>query len=159
MVVHGLDGSHGGLPKPRESTLLCDYSLQHAQSRDANVGDRLVTNDFGSGTRGFADPADLKTAVCLRPGTEIAFELEVRVISYEAGCSYKKPKVLPHKIARFRQVSKDNPYAHHDALEFPNGTIAMLTRLVEGQRATVLQLPADPKTAAEKQEQTRAEYV
>ena len=35
---------------------------------------------------------------------------------------------------------------HHDALEFPDGRIVLLTRLVPGQRATVLQLPAEPRT-------------
>jgi hypothetical protein len=30
---------------------------------------------------------------------------------------------------------------HHDALEFPDGTTVLLTRLCRGQRATVLQLP------------------
>jgi hypothetical protein len=35
----------------------------------------------------------------------------------------------------------DNPSIHHDALEFPDGQVVLLTRLYEGQRATVLQLP------------------
>ena len=38
---------------------------------------------------------------------------------------------------------------HHDALEFPDGTFVLLTDLHEGQQATVLQLPAQPKTLAE----------
>jgi hypothetical protein len=33
---------------------------------------------------------------------------------------------------------------HHDALEFPDGHIVLLTQLCEGQHATVLQLPARP---------------
>ena len=33
---------------------------------------------------------------------------------------------------------------HHDALEFPDGRNVLLTRLDEGQEATVLQLPAQP---------------
>jgi hypothetical protein len=32
--------------------------------------------------------------------------------------------------------------AHHDALEFPDGQVVLVTRLCVGQRATVLQLPA-----------------
>jgi len=32
-------------------------------------------------------------------------------------------------------------------MEFPNGRIVLLTRLSEGQEATVLQLPARPTTA------------
>jgi hypothetical protein len=47
-------------------------------------------------------------------------------------------------VARFRQVNMDDPHVHHDALEFPGGQIVMVTRLVPGQTATVLQLPAEP---------------
>jgi hypothetical protein len=47
-------------------------------------------------------------------------------------------------MARFRQVHMDRPDTHHDALEFPNGEIVLVTRLYEGQHATVLQLPACP---------------
>ena len=42
------------------------------------------------------------------------------------------------KVARFRQVNMDRPNVHHDALEFPDGQIVLVTRLCEGQRATVL---------------------
>ena len=48
---------------------------------------------------------------------------------------------------------------HHDALEFPDGTIVLLTRLLQGQHATVLQLPAVPQTAEEQAEQKRVEIV
>jgi hypothetical protein len=57
--------------------------------------------------------------------------------------------VIHHSTAIFRQVNKDNPRTHHDALEFPNGQVALLTDLFEGQEATVLQLPAQPVTATE----------
>ena len=58
-------------------------------------------------------------------------------------------ETLGYATAIFRQVNKDEPLKHHDALEFPDGRIVLLTRLSEGQEATVLQLPAQPKTAAE----------
>jgi hypothetical protein len=48
--------------------------------------------------------------------------------------------------------------AHHDALEFPDGTCVLLTILREGQEATVLQLPAQPRTPAEEKVQTRAHH-
>ena len=51
------------------------------------------------------------------------------------------------------------PQVHHDALEFPDGTRVLLTSLVEGQEATVLQLPAQPKTPAEDAAQRRVVYV
>jgi hypothetical protein len=45
------------------------------------------------------------------------------------------------------------------ALEFPNGQIVLLTRLCEGQHATVLQLPASPRAAKEGEEQKHASVV
>jgi hypothetical protein len=59
----------------------------------------------------------------------------------------------------FRQVNKNKPMMHHDALEFPDGRIVLLTRLSEGQEATVLQLPAQPSTQAEADAQKRVAYV
>ena len=50
-----------------------------------------------------------------------------------------------HYQAQDRDLSRDqsgHPRAHHDALEFPDGQIVLLTLLQEGQQATVLQLPA-----------------
>jgi hypothetical protein len=44
-------------------------------------------------------------------------------------------------VAMFRQVNMNKPNVHHDALEFPDGKIVLLTHLCEGQHATVLQLP------------------
>ena len=63
-------------------------------------------------------------------------------------------------VAQFRQVNLDQPYSHHDALEFPDGRVVMLTDLTPGQTATVLQLPASPmpgeKRAAEESHETTA---
>jgi hypothetical protein len=53
----------------------------------------------------------------------------------------------------------DNPNTHHDALEFPNGQIVLLNRLCEGQRVTVLQLPASPRIMSEVGAQRRAAIV
>jgi hypothetical protein len=70
-----------------------------------------------------------------------------------------KVETLAHATAIFRQVNKDQQFKHHDALEFPDGRIVLLTRLSEGQEATVLQLPAQPMTAAEADTQRRIAYV
>ena len=56
---------------------MCDFSLQSVRSRSAKVGDKLVTRDFGTGTRGFAAADDPGLAVCVMPGTELAFTGEV----------------------------------------------------------------------------------
>jgi hypothetical protein len=45
---------------------------------------------------------------------------------------------------------------HHDALEFPDGRLVLVTRLCEGQVATVLQLPAAEQPAQQAQEKPAA---
>jgi hypothetical protein len=135
---------------------MCDYSLQHVASRAAQVGDKLVSSRFsGTISRGFSAAGDPNVAVCLLPGTEIAFEAEVE---YENAVTYQRQTVAS-KVARFRQLNTAQPLMHHDALEFPNGETVLLTHLVEGQAATVLQLPARPTTAAEIAEQKRLPIV
>jgi hypothetical protein len=124
---------------------MCDYSLHLVASRPAKVGDQLVSTSFPeTTTRGFASVDDHNVAVCVLPGTELAFEEEVRC---ETGMllSWR----LGHRVARFRQVDKDRSNVHHDALEFPDGKIVLLTHLCKGQRATVLQLPARPGTTVD----------
>lgn len=143
---------------------MCDYSLQNVQSRPAKVGDKLTTYNFNSGTRGLADTESVKTqettpvAVCLLPGTEVAFDEPVVIGALYMG-SDAKPVDGNHRLARFRQVDKDQERAHHDALEFPDGQIVLLTKLREFQAATVLQLPATPKTPEEAEEQKRVEFA
>jgi len=118
---------------------MCDYSLHAVTSRPAEVAETLVSTKFQSTTtRGFASPDNPQVAVCLRPGTEIAFENDVRT----DGLLFRKD--VGDRLARFRQIDLDQPAHHHDALEFSNGTIVLVTDLVAGQRATVLQLPANP---------------
>ena len=123
---------------------MCDFSLHSVRSRPAQVGDKLVTQSFGTGTRGFAATNDPKVAVCLMPGTELAFATEIAILPY--GLLGWNTKTINHRTAIFRQVSKEKVAAHHDALEFPDGRIELLTMLSEGQAATVLQLPAQPTT-------------
>jgi hypothetical protein len=136
---------------------MCDYSLQQVKSRPAAVGDKLITTNFGTGTTGFADVNEADVAVCVLPGTEIAFDDPVTITVW-AGCGATFEQTQ-HQLARFRQVDKDSPRTHHDTLEFPDGRTVQLTRLQANQRATVLQLPALPKTVAEVEEQKRAEFV
>jgi hypothetical protein len=137
---------------------MCDYSLQHVRSRPAKVGDKLTTRDFGTGTRGFAAAEDTAVAVCVLPGTELAFATAVTVTDNRFIVGWRA-ETLPYATAIFRQVNKSEPRKHHDALEFPNGRIVLLTELSRGQEATVLQLPAQPTTAAEADAQTRIAYA
>ena len=136
---------------------MCDYSLYSVKSRPAKVGDKLTTRDFGTGTRGFAAPEDVSVAVCVRPGTELSFARDVTC--QPIGMLGWRDKVIKHKTAIFRQVNKEKVAAHHDALEFPDGQIVLLTCVREGQEATVLQLPAEPRTAVEVEAQQRVAFV
>jgi hypothetical protein len=127
---------------------MCDYSLHNVASRPARIEDKLVTTKFrNSITSGFAAVGEPDVAVCLLPGTEIAFERNVECKrSFDIGILPNKK--IGQRLARFRQVDIDNAATHHDALEFPDGQLVLLTRLCEGQCATVLQLPvvAHPAT-------------
>src|SRR5438445_836128 len=138
---------------------MCDFSLHSVKSRPAKVGDKLTTHNFNAGTRGFAAPEDSTTAVCILPGTELAFSEEVKCAPAPYSLSAWRTKKVNFRTAIFRQVNKDAPRMHHDALEFPDGQTVLLTELVEGQEATVLQLPAQPTTAAEVEAQQRVAYV
>ena len=118
---------------------MCDYSLELVTSRPAKVGDKLISAGFPhTVSRGFASVDDPTMAVCLLPGTELAFEDEVR---RETGFVFSH--ALGHKVASFRQISRGLRNRHHDALEFPDGEIVLLTCLCRGQKATVLQVPAN----------------
>ena len=150
--------SNEGVPE------MCDFSLQSVRSRPAKVGDKLVTRDFGTGTRGFAAADDPGLAVCVMPGTELAFAGEVACLPTGHVNSPIillgwRTQTINHQTAIFRQVNKEKSAVHHDALEFSDGRTVLLTLLCEGQAATVLQLPARPMTAAEADAQKRVTYV
>src|ERR1700756_1026138 len=119
---------------------MCDYSLHLIASRPAKVADKLVSSVFvKSISRGFTEVGQPEVAVCLLPGTEIAFDNDVQ---YDRAFSMFGRARIDQRVARFRQVNIEDPHVHHDALEFPGGQIVMVTRLIPGQTATVLQLPA-----------------
>ena len=96
----------------------------------------ITTNFRGTSTRGFASEGDPDTAVCMLPGTELAFAENVRFDS-----RWIWPKTLEYRVGKFGQVDPHIPDRHHDAVEFPDGAFVLVTQLCEGQRVTVLQLP------------------
>jgi len=117
---------------------MCDYSLENLKSRPARVGDRLqVTRFKDTITHGFCEASgDCNEAVCLLPGTELAFDEPIRsIVNHNAN------------VAKFIQVDIDNRYTHHDALELVSGAIVKVHNLIEGQICSVLQLPvSEPVT-------------
>jgi hypothetical protein len=123
---------------------MCDYSLHNVKTRPAKVSDKLITLLFSRSTRGFAASEDKSVAVCLLPGTELSFAEEVRKVR---SWPWRGP-IVRYKTAIFRKINQNDPWAHHDALEFPDGQIVLLTLLEEGQQATVLQLPVTQENRA-----------
>jgi hypothetical protein len=134
---------------------MCDYSLHSVASRPAKAGDKLVTAGFAAtSTRGFAAIGEPTVAVCLLPGTELAFESDV---------NWKRPFAIFRrrnkpcgKVARCRQVDTSDPNCHHDAIEFPDGRVVLLTQLCKGQKAIVLQLPAPSRAVHHLQRQEQS---
>ena len=136
---------------------MCDYSLHLIASRPAKVADRLVSTDFvKSITRGFTEIGQPDVAVCLLPGTELAFDNDIQ---FDRAFSMFGRARVAHRVARFRQINMDDPHVHHDALEFPSGQIVLVTRLVPGQTATVLQLPAGQTHGVAKAPQTEQAHA
>jgi hypothetical protein len=116
---------------------MCDYSLQAVASRPAQVGETLITTTFrGTSTRGFASESDPAVAVCLLPGTEVAFAEEVK---YDNRWIWTKS--TGYRVGKFNEIDPQIPDRHHDAIEFPDGTHVLVTQLCEGQKVTVLQMP------------------
>jgi hypothetical protein len=116
---------------------MCDYSLHAVATRPAQVGETLVSTTFrGTSTRGFASESEPAVAVCLLPGTELAFAENVKYDS-----RWLWPRTIDCRVGKFGAIDPHVPHRHHDAIEFPDGRRVLVTQLSEGQRATVLQLP------------------
>jgi len=116
---------------------MCDYSLHAIATRPAQVGETLITTAFrGTSTRGFASEAEPGVAVCILPGTELAFAENVR---YDKRWIWTRQ--VDFRVGKFGAIDQNVPDRHHDAIEFPDGSHVLVTLLCEGQRATVLHLP------------------
>jgi hypothetical protein len=116
---------------------MCDYSLHAVATRPAQVGETLITTTFrGTSTRGFASESEPAVAVCLLPGTELAFAEDVKYDN-----RWLWTRTTNSRVGKFGAIEPDVPHRHHDAIEFPDGSSVLVTQLSEGQRITVLQLP------------------
>ena len=116
---------------------MCDYSLHAVATRPAQVGETVITTTFpGTSTRGFASESEPDVAVCMLPGTELAFADHVKCEG-----QWLWSKVVESQVGKFGVVDPHLPHRHHDAIEFPDGNRVLVTQLARGQRVTVLQLP------------------
>ena len=116
---------------------MCDYSMHAMATRPAQVGETLITTTFrGTSTRGFASESDLNVAVCMLPGTELAFAEDVK---YDNRWIWTR--TVGFRVGKFNTIDPHVRERHHDAVEFPDGSYVLVTQLCEGQRVSVLQLP------------------
>ena len=125
---------------------MCDYSLHALATRPAKVGETLITTTFrGTSTRGFASEREPAVAVCMLPGTELAFEENVK---YDNRWIWTR--TTNYRVGKFNSIDPHVRERHHDAIEFPDGSYVLVTQLCTGQRATVLQLPVTAPVAERK---------
>jgi hypothetical protein len=123
---------------------MCDYSLHAVASRPAKVGETLITTTFrGTSTRGFASESEPTVAVCMLPGTELAFAENVKYDN-----RWVWTKAINSRVGKFGAIEPGVPQRHHDAIEFPDGSSVLVTQLCEGQRVTVLQMPVAQQAMA-----------
>ena len=117
---------------------MCDYSLHAVATRPAKAGETLITTTFrGTSTKGFASADEPEVAVCLLPGTELAFPENVK---YDSRWFWTRRSAF--RVGKLGEIDRHLPDRHHDTIEFPDGSRVLVTLLCEGQHATVLQLPA-----------------
>lgn len=133
-------GEYGEKRRPCATTACTLVCLARAKAGDTVV----TTSSPGTTTRGFAAANAPTVAVCLLPGTELAFESDVEWRRPFFGLFQRRTPC--GRLARFRQLNMDHAARHHDALEFSNGRIVLLTDLHSRQQATVLQLPVGAQT-------------
>jgi hypothetical protein len=113
-------------------------------TRPAQVGETLITTTFhGTSTRGFASENEPTVAVCMMPGTELAFAEDVK---YDNRWIWTR--AINFRVGKFGTIDPQLPRRHHDAIEFPDGNYVLVTQLCEGQHVTVLQLPVVQKAPA-----------
>ena len=132
---------------------MCDFSCSPLGRAPQRSATSLQLEISGPARAGSPHPKILR-----RPSafflTELAFSKEVALTTAGTG-----ELTIGQTVAIFRQINKEQPRAHHDALEFPDGRIVLLTMLCDGQEAAILQLPAQPTTAAEEEAQKRVAYT
>ena len=104
---------------------MCDFSLHNVKSRPAKVGDKLITHNFNTGTRGFAAPEGFHNGglYSSRNGTRLFRGGDMCTVR----TFWLEDENNKLRTAIFRQINKDVPLAHHDGLEFPDGTFVLLT--------------------------------
>jgi hypothetical protein len=128
--------------------VMCDFSLHAAAQKPAEKGHKMKTARLaytGGSSGGFFDADDPSVAVCLQPGTEVAFDKPPLL---RRGFRAFVPSIIRRglgeglpQMATFRKVDLSKTHTHHDALEFVGGRVVKIDDLKTGLSARVVSLP------------------
>ena len=99
---------------------MCDYSLHAVKTRPAEVGETLISTTFrGTSTRGFASEREPAVAVCMLPGTELAFAQDVR---YDNRWIWTR--TTDWRVGKFNQIEPEVAIATTTRSNFPTEACA-----------------------------------
>jgi hypothetical protein len=115
---------------------MCDYSLEHYQSRPARKGEEYVTNRFSSGSVGFVVPGDQSIAICMTCDMRLQLADIPAVLQTRLG-------VGPRPLATFARLDT-GPY--RDGVQFDNGRVLTLQELGPGVKAWLEDVPAESRS-------------
>lgn len=122
---------------------MCDYSLEHYQSRPARQGEEYETTRFTSGSIGFIVPGDHSVAVCMACDTRLKLERLPALLRTSLG-------VGGEETATFVRLEQG---LYRDGVRFDNGRSASLQELGPGVRAYLIDdmrrpVPVTPQVEA-----------
>ena len=113
---------------------MCDYSLEHYQSRPARQGEEYVTNRFPSGSIGFVVPGDQSVAICMT--CDMRLKLHSLPILMRA-----RLNVTDTEVVTFARLDTG---LYRDGVRLSNGRTLSLQELGPGIKAQVVDALADP---------------
>jgi hypothetical protein len=98
---------------------MCDYSLEHVDSRPAIAGETLTVRSYGH-TKGFAG-GDPECVTCVKEGTKLSLELAEGA-----------------EEVTMTRANTQAHHVHHDAIIRADGSVEMLQALPAGTKVVVL---------------------
>ena len=113
---------------------MCDYSLEHYQSRPARQGEQYVTNRFPSGSIGFVVPGDQSVAICMT--CDMRLKLHGLPILMRA-----RLNVTDTEVVTFARLDTG---LYRDGVRLSNSRTLSLQELGPGIKAQVIDALADP---------------
>jgi hypothetical protein len=106
---------------------MCDYSLEHYQSRPARKGEEYETTRFTSGSIGFIEPGNHSVAVCMSCDTRV-------VLSNIPEPVQSRLSVTGTESATFVRLDGG---LYRDGVRFDNGRACSLQELGIGVKAKI----------------------